>query len=535
MSEPIDPAAIPSGRRPDAGPPIRWWPAALILALAALAIVYVRFLGERSHQERNILSMIIGVGTTWLLLLWVLFLSRLRWRVRGLVFGGVVGLIALLAAMFEVHGVTGDIRPVFRFRWQRPPELAGVLAPGPASATSRTSLPVSIAALTNSYPQFLGPHRDATIPEGPRLARDWIAHPPQTIWRQPIGPAWSGYAVAGQRAITQEQRANEELVVCYELATGRVLWTHGDPARYATTIAGEGPRATPTIVMDRVLTLGATGLLNCLDLATGQVIWRKDVVTENQGRPREWGMAGSPLVMGDLVILNPGGKNGRSLVAYRLDTGGYVWGGGEDEASYSSPCAGRIGGLSQVVIFNQHAVFGHDPATGQVLWQYPWPSGHPHVAQPLLLPGDRILVSSGYGTGSELVWVARDETGNFHAQRLWKTTRLKAKFNNPVARDGFVYGLDDGVLVCIDLATGAQKWKEGRYGHGQFILVGDVLLLGAENGEVVLLDPSPAGRRELTKFAALKGKTWNPPALAGDILLVRNDREAACYRLPVAR
>jgi outer membrane protein assembly factor BamB len=324
-------------------------------------------------------------------------------------------------------------------------------------------------------------------------------------------------------------------VVCYDLPTGKVLWSHADVARYATTIAGEGPRATPTIVTDRVITLGATGLLNCLDLATGKVIWRKDTIAENHSPPREWGMAGSPLVLGDLVIVNPGGKTARSLVAYRLATSDFVWGGGGDEASYSSPCASIIGGMSQVVIFNQHAIFGHDPVTGQVLWQYPWPSGHPHVALPVVLPGGRILVSSGYGTGSELLRINRDEAGKFRAERLWKTNRLKAKFNNPVTRDGFVYGLDDGILVCLDLATGEQKWKNGRYGHGQFILVGDLLLLAAEDGEVVLLDPQPAGRRELTKFSALKGKTWNPPALAGDLLLVRNDQEAACYRLPVER
>jgi len=131
--------------------------------------------------------------------------------------------------------------------------------------------------------------------------------------------------------------------------------------------------------------------------------------------------------------------------------------------------------------------------------------------------------------------ITRDEKGGFTVNRLWKTNRLKAKFNNLVTRNGYAYGLDDGILACLELATGEQKWKEGRYGHGQFILLRDVLLITAENGEVVLLDPVPSERRELTKFRALDGKTWNPPAMVGDLLLVRNDQEAACYRLPVTQ
>ena len=126
------------------------------------------------------------------------------------------------------------------------------------------------------------------------------------------------------------------------------------------------------------------------------------------------------------------------------------------------------------------------------------------------------------------------QSGVFSVKRLWKTNRLKAKFNNLVTRGGYVYGLEDGILACLDLATGELKWKDGRYGHGQFILVRDLLLITAEHGELVLLDPVPSEQRELTKFKALNGKTWNPPAMIGDILLVRNDQEAACYRLPVA-
>ena len=524
-------AAPSSGRRP-----IRWWPVIVILALLALVILYFRVIREDSQQWRNIYTMETCIAGVALLLLWVVFLSRLPWRIRCLIFGSVVALIALTGALFRIHGVTGDLLPLFRFRWARPLPTPVSSAPNPVPVPGGvigTPTAAGAVASTNSYPQFLGPNRNATLPQGPNLARDWTAQPPSKLWRQPIGAAWSGFAVAGNRAVTMEQRGDDELTVCYEFLTGTVLWSHADAARYFTVIAGEGPRTTPAITGDKVVALGATGILNCLDLVTGKPVWTRNILTENQCGQPSWGVAGSPLVLGDLVIVNPGGRNGRSLVAYRLATGEFAWGGGDDDASYSSPCAATLGGVPQVLMFNHHAVFGHDAGTGEVLWRHSWDSSQPHVALPLVLEGERVLVSSGYGVGSELLQIKRDPAGKFTAQRLWKSNRFKAKFNNPVARDGYVYGLDDGILACLEVATGELKWKDGRDGHGQCILVRDLLLLTAENGEVLLLDPVPTGRRELTRFRALDGKTWNPPALVGDVLLVRNDQEAACYRLPL--
>jgi outer membrane protein assembly factor BamB len=514
--------------------PIRWWPAVLIVVLTGFTILYFRVIREDAQQWRNLHSMETAIVATVLLLVWVLLLSRMRWKIRWLLLGSVVGCIGLIAVMFRIHGVTGDLVPVLKFRWSRPPPHPASTSVGQTTDVLPSRVDASAAKLTDHFQQFLGPLRNATLPEGPKLARDWTADPPQKLWRQRIGAGWSGFAIEGDRAVTLEQHDENELVVCYQLLTGRVLWTHGDKARYFTTIGGEGPRTTPSIDGDGVVTLGATGILNCLKLATGEVLWSKDIIADNQSHLPDWGVAGSPLVHGDLVIVNPGGMNNRSLVAYRLSNGVFAWGGGDDAASYSSPCSATLGDVPQVLIFNQHAVFGHDMATGTVLWEHQWDSKQPHVALPVALSGDRVLVSSGYGVGSELLQITRDKTGKFAVNRLWKTNRLKAKFNNLVTRDGYVYGLDDGILACLDLATGDLKWKEGRYGHGQFILVRELLLITAENGEVVLVDPVPNERRELAKFRALNGKTWNPPALVGNLLLVRNDQEAACYRLPVS-
>jgi len=451
----------------------------------------------------------------------------MRWRLRLALFGGVAGLGLLGAALFRIHGVTGDLVPILQWRWAR---AAGTPSEG---RSEPGDLAAPLNAFTNDYPQFLGPYRNGAV-EGARLARDWTARPPRRLWRHAVGPGWSGFAVAGRRAVTQEQRGAEETVTCYDAASGAPTWSYPYPTHFQSTLAGEGPRATPTVAGNRVYALGSSGMLHCLDLATGKPIWSKDIVRENQARVEEWGMSSSPLVAGDLVVVSAGGGNNRSLVAYREATGEFVWGGGGAGAGYSSPILARLAGVPQILIFNGGGVFAHDPATGTNLWSYHWPGGHPHVSTPVVLPDDRLLVSSGYGVGSEVLKIQKDSGGKLTATRLWKSNRLKAKFTNLLYRSGFIYGLDDGIMACLDATNGELKWKQGRYGHGQEILVDDLILIAAESGEMVLLDPNPLETRELTRFSALEGKTWNPPALAGPYLLVRNDKEAACYLLPLA-
>lgn len=507
--------------------PIRWWPVPLVLLVGIIVEVWAVQRYGRQRQDQNLASAAVALGTLLLLLLWGILLSRMRWKVRLALFAAFVGVVGLAGSLFQIHGVTGDLVPILRWRWS---QTSGP-APDPepiSGAKPAQNLPLP----TNSYPQFLGPDRTGMLP-GPRLARDWKGEPPRLLWRRPMGLGWSGFAIEGTRAITQEQQGVEEAVNCYDLLSGRLVWNHTYPARFQSTLAGEGPRATPTIAGKRVYTLGSTGILKCLELETGRAVWSKNILVENHGRLEEWGMSSSPLVVDDLVVVSAGGRDNRSLVAYRTSDGSFVWGGGSAGADYSSPTLVTLMGIHQIIIFNSGGIFAHEPATGTILWQYHWPGGHPHVSTPIVLPGDRLLISSGYGFGSELVQIARDASGKLTATRIWKSTRLKAKFTDVIYRNGFIYGLDDGVMVCLDAADGAQKWKQGRYGHGQEILVGDLLLMGAESGEILLLDPTPQESRELTRFSALHGKTWNPPALAGPYLVVRNDKEAACYQLPI--
>lgn len=505
----------------------RWWPVPWVSAAAALACAAIWF-QEAPHRQGQVLaSLATAVATLLLLLLWLLFFSRLRWRIRLGVLGAfvVAGVVAVLS--LRVRGVSGDLVPVLEWRWASGPRTA----PLPRPAADR---PVDAEPSWLDYPQFLGQLRDGSV-HGVRLARDWTAQPPRELWRRPVGEGWSGFAVVGDRAVTLEQAGPQELVTCYDAKTGTPRWSHADPARFEDPMAGAGPRATPAIHEGRVYSLGGTGILNALDLATGCLLWTKNILEDNGAALPRYGVSASPLVADGWVIIAAGGTDGRSLVAYDRETGRRVWAAGTDPPAYSSPMVAELAGVRQVLILNGEKLAAHDLRDGQLLWSHLWPPGTENVSQPVVLPENSVFLSTGYGVGGKLLGLHHAPDGSWKVELQWETQGLKAKFTNVVYRDGHLYGLDDGILVCLDAATGSRRWKAGRYGHGQVLLVGDLLLVMSENGDVVLVAADPENHRELARLPALSGKTWNHPAMAGRYLFVRNDREAAAYELPVAR
>ncbi|MEM8933706.1 MAG: PQQ-binding-like beta-propeller repeat protein [Acidobacteriota bacterium] len=509
----------------------RWWPAALILAGAVIALM-VQWWGEGTDTQMRVLNTYqVLAATLALLLVWLLFLSALRWRLRLGLFAAVVALGGLFAATFRIVGVDGNLLPVLAFRWSG----EGSFESGSGAADVATS--------PFDFPQFLGPDRSGQI-DSVRLAGDWQASPPVELWRREVGAAWSGFSVVGDAAVTLEQRDGQEVVVRYALESGEVVWTQAVDAVFDTTIGGSGPRSTPTIHAGRVYTVGATGIIRAVDLVSGALIWRRDLGEDHGSQAPSWGFSGSPLVVdldhqaedgpAESLVVVPAGGKGSNLVAYRASDGEPAWAAGDDRIGYSSPSRHVLAGVPQIVIFNGGSIAGHAPDDGRQLWTYPWSSEQPNVAQPLPLGEDRLLVSSGYGIGSSLLQLIVDDAGTWSVEQLWKSPRMKAKFTNLVEHEGFIYGLDDGVLVCLDPATGKRRWKRGRYGHGQILLVSDALLVQTEAGEVVMLDPNPDEHRELGKIQALDGKSWNNPTVAGSILLVRDADEAAAYRLTLA-
>jgi outer membrane protein assembly factor BamB len=331
-----------------------------------------------------------------------------------------------------------------------------------------------------------------------------------------------------------EQRGENEAIVCYDIDTGHERWRYAYPAHFAETLGGEGPRSTPTISQGEVFSLGAKGMLVCLNGSTGKPKWSVNILEGNDNII--WGMAGSPLVYDRVVVVNPGAQNkstsGKALVAYDRSTGKPVWSAGDRRAGYSSPMLATIAGTRQIVLFDGQGLGGYDAKTGKELWQFKWDEtlNGINVAQPLILENDRVFISSGYGIGCALVQVSRSGD-QWSATQVWKNKAMRCRFNNPVVYKGDIYGLDEGLLVCLDPNTGQRKWREGRYGHGQLLLSGDLLVILSETGQLALVEANPQRYRELGSFPAIEGKTWNYLALMDGKAFVRNHLEMACYDL----
>ncbi|MBI3472944.1 MAG: PQQ-like beta-propeller repeat protein [Candidatus Solibacter usitatus] len=382
------------------------------------------------------------------------------------------------------------------------------------------------------WPGFRGPQRDGIV-AGVRIQTDWTTSPPVAMWRQPVGPGWSSFAVQGGLIYTQEQRGPDEVVACYKLTTGEPVWAHRDTARFWESNGGPGPRGTPTLSDGRVYTFGATGIVNALDASNGAVVWSRNAAPEAAMKTPTWGFASSPLVAGDLVIVGVSGR----LAAYDRVTGAPRWMGPSHGPSYSSPRLLTIDGVPQVLLLSAAGATSVALADGALLWEHPW-KGYPIVQPNLTAEGD-VLMSVSDSSGIRrlaLVHTPGEGPGGWTVAERWTSNGLKPYFNDFVVHNGHAYGFDGSILSCIDLKDGTRKWKGGRYGNGQLVLLADqdLLLVLAEEGELALVRATPDPFTALARFPAIEGKTWNHPVLAGDVLLVRNGEEMAAFRLSLA-
>jgi outer membrane protein assembly factor BamB len=414
-----------------------------------------------------------------------------------------------------------------------PPSVA------PAPPAGGTAVPAEAAARTAEaepyWTDFRGPNRDGHYRERPILT-NWPAGGLTPVWKQPVGGGYASFAIARGRAFTIEQRGDEEVLAAYDVGTGRELWTHRWRAIFREFMGGDGPRATPTWADGRVYALGATGELRCLDEATGTLIWRTEILEDAGAENLQWGMAASPLIVDDTVVVLPGGGGGRSVAAYDRRSGKRAWSALDDRQAYSSPMLVTLAGVRQIVVFTGSRLMGITPGTGEVLWEYPWKTQFDiNASQPLVVGDNRVFVSTGYGVGAAVIELTREDS-RFAVREVWRNIRMKNQFTSSVLHDGYIYGLDESILACVDAATGDLKWKGGRYGYGQVVLASGHLIVLTEGGELALVRANPEGHEELARFPALEGKTWNHPALSGGYLLVRNINEMAAYDLrPPAR
>jgi outer membrane protein assembly factor BamB len=405
---------------------------------------------------------------------------------------------------------------------------AGAAKPADVTAAA-AEVPVRKPA---EWPGFRGPARNGTVP-GVKIVSDWSASPPMELWRRRIGPGWSSFAVNGDLVYTQEQRGDDEIVACYRLSTGEPVWRHRDAARFYESNAGAGPRGTPTLSDGVVYALGATGVLNALDAGTGAVRWSRNAAADTKEQTPDWGFSSSPLVIGDTVVVATAG----TLAGYDIATGTPRWLGSAHGFSYSSPHLVTLDGVAQVVLLAPPGVFSVSPSDGTLLWQHTMDGGG--IVQPAMTADGDILVSSLAGAGGSGVrrLAVRRGGNTWTVQERWTSTGLKPYFNDYVVHKGHAFGFDGSILSSIDLADGTRKWKGGRYGAGQLVLLPDqdLLLVLSEEGALALVSATPDKYTEIARAPAIEGKTWNHPVLVGDVLLVRNGEEMAAFRLAVTR
>ena len=521
---------------------LRWvWIAVGVLATIAVAAQTRDVLNDRS------VSNIISQAALFAILLLITSRGFRIIAAQTSLLAATLGVLALTLspfAFFRFRGFSGEMIPVFESRFREEAKLQKEV-----SAQGTSSDKVELA--DTPFPQFLGPNRNAVV-----ASREFEI--PQSdeeeLWRVAIGQGWAGFAIKDQYCVTLEQRGEQECVTCYRLSDGGLLWIQEHEARHKNAMGGIGPRSTPAIHEGLVYTQGATGMIHCLKLETGEVVWKQDLLKladwDQLGSEVSitWGRAGSPLIVDGLCVI-PFGRpsqldapnkllSGRSLIAFDSQSGEVRWSAGDDQISYASPVVLTLDGTPQIVSVNEASVTGHAITEGTVLWSIPWPgqsNGGANCSSVLPAGDNKILIAKGYGVGSGVFEVMQD--GNsWTTTELWASGRvLKTKFTHACVDGDHAYALSDGTLECVDITNGERKWLQrgSRYGHGQIVLAGDCLVVQTEPGEIAFVAASPEEFKVLATIEALSDKTWNVPSVAGRYLAVRNDTEAVMYRLPM--
>ena len=562
---------------------LRVWPAVLLV----VAMVLIRKLPDTMESPSLPVFMLgfmgpAGIGA--LVMLWWLFASRASWKEKliGFVAVSCIGIVSTFLAHFTMQGmrimiflipfgmaafaiplillgsrpairlpialvssligfgywdllqssgVNGKFESDFAWRWETTAEekyLKSLTGQEAVKNAEATGTPITLAS--SAWPSFRGAGRDGKV-AGVSLDEDWKTAPPKLIWKSPIGPGWSSFTVAGERLFTQEQRGEKEAIICLDATSGSTIWVYEYEGRFWESVAGAGPRATPTIADEGLFSLGANGILTCLNATTGNKVWERDLQVDAKRKPPMWGFSSSPLVTEGVVVVHAGGGDEQGLLAYDAKTGELCWSTASGDHSYSSAQTASFDSVSGVLMETNAGLQFVNAKDGSKIWQFDSPSSNYRTLQPLVL-GNSILLANSLGEGTKRVTVSR-EKDEWKIHEDWASRDMKPDFNDFVEYQGNLYGFDGSLFASIDLATGKRNWKKGRYGNGQVLLLCDAgqLLLTSETGELVILRADPKSMVELAKFPAIEGKTWNHSVLIGNRVYIRNAEQAACYEL----
>lgn len=382
-------------------------------------------------------------------------------------------------------------------------------------------------APSTDWPQYRGMNRDG-ISRETGLLKTWPETGPKVVWKAEIGPAYSAIAVSSGRLFTMDSKGTDEFVVCFDAASGKELWRYRNDASFDND-QGNGPRSTPVVDGNMVYALGALGQLTALSAQDGKKIWAHNLKTEFGSEIPQWGTSTQPLVEKDLLIVDVGGDSGQSIMAFHKKNGSVQWKTHTDKQGYSTPIAVTVNGVRQILVFTGTTLVSVSP-TGNVLWKYPWrTSWDANIASPVFVAPDKVFVSTSYDVGAALVQIK----GN-SVQEIWKSRIMKNHFNSSVVDGNNLYGFDDATLKCIDVLTGAEKWKQSGFGKGSLILADGHLIVLSERGKLALVEATPTAYKEAASYQALDGKCWTMPTLANGKLYLRNQKSLVSLDLKPA-
>ncbi len=400
-----------------------------------------------------------------------------------------------------------------------------------------------LTAIATEWPQWRGPNRDGVSDEV-GLLKEWSSDGPKMVWKVSLGEGFSGISVSQERVYTMFSKGNDEFIVCLDATNGAEIWRFRSDKNYHEGQGGNGPRATPTIDGDLLYTISAHGKLYALNAASGQEIWSHDLQQKFGSKMPRWGFSTSPLVEGELLLIEVGGKGERSIVAFNKNSGDVVWSSHKDKLGYSSPIAITVKGVRQIICFTGTKLVSISPTDGTIYWQYPWKTGYDvNAATPVFIPPDKVFISSGYDKGAAVlqmrVFVSPDNDraatdqikenqGTIRIKEIWKNRKMKNQFATSVLHENYLYGFDNSILKCIEANTGEEQWKSRGFGKGTVILADGHLIILSDRGKLGLAEATPTGYIEKASTKVMGGLCWTVPTLADGKLYVRNETEMVC-------